>query len=531
MRACYTRDAQIPAARNQTGPRASSHKVIAVQKSISRHRWIPALVLLVHVASAATPGTLEIEVVLDRKVPELLREYAVPGAAIGVIRQQHVVALRGFGFAHLAPRTAVTPDTSFNVGSISKTLTAWGLMRLVEQGKVDLDRPIGAYIKRWRLPASSFDSSAVTFARVLSHTAGISAHGYDGVDVSQPRAGVLDLLNGKGGVGTATLTLSPGTAFQYSGANYLIVQVAIEDLTGQAFTEYMSREVFRPLRMHGSRFELPADNAAFARAYDAFENPLPRLRYDALPAAGLTTNVRDLARFAAAAFPSHRGRGALRSATLERMQTAASHSVWTEHDPYGPSPAYGLGFTVRPEQLLGHTGIGHGGSNLGWESFFEIVPATGDGIVILTNGANGTAVIAAVLCEWRLSASQSATCPTIDARIPLLAQYRAAGIDAVFSLYESLRAQPQRYDLSVSQLNSLGYQLLRAGDVPGAVRVFERNRAAFPAQWNVYDSLAEALAQAGDRGGSIANYRRSLQLNPYNENGRRMLEQLDAPPN
>jgi CubicO group peptidase (beta-lactamase class C family) len=502
----------------------------ALVKTSPLKRLGGALSLLAMVASTTAAPAPPLEATLDRVVPELLRDYSVPGAAIGIIRRERVVSLRGYGMAEIETRSPVTADTLFNAGSISKTLTAWGLMHLAEQGKIDTDKPVGVYIKRWQLPASSFDASAITFSRVLSHTSGISTHGYDGVGTSVPRAGVIDLLDGKTGKGSATLEAAPGSRFLYSGANYLIAQLVIEDVSGMDFRQYMGRVVFRPLGMRSTTFDPPADGSPFARPYDGFMKPLPRLRYDALPAAALCTTLRDLSRFAIAAFPAHRGAGDLSRTTVERMQTAAANSVWTPRDPLGPSPAYGLGFTVRPEQFLGHPGIGHGGSNSGWESLFQIIPATGDGIVILTNSSNGTALISAILCEWRRAADSAATCPTIDVRIPLLAKYRAAGVDAAVAFYDLLRTQPDRYDLAVSQLNSLGYQLLRAGDQAAAIRMFERNCAAFPAEWNVFDSLAEAQALAGNRTGAITNYRRSLELNPHNDHGRQMLKQLGAPP-
>jgi hypothetical protein len=166
-----------------------------------------------------------------------------------------------------------------------------------------------------------------------------------------------------------------------------------------------------------------------------------------------------------------------------------------------PIHKYGFGYTVRPEQFVGEIGVGHGGTNNGWEILVQIIPSTGDGIVIMTNSSNGSAVISSVLCYWRQWAAGSedqVPCPTIDIRIPVLRAYTSGGIGEAVSLYRRLRqAEPTKYDLSSRQLNSLGYQLMRTGDTADAVEIFKLNVEQFPQEWNVYDSLAE-VSKAGE---------------------------------
>src|SRR5208282_4625729 len=119
----------------------------------------------------------------------------------------------------------------------------------------------------------------------------------------------------------------------------------------------------------------------------------------------------------------------------------------------------------------GKVGIGHGGSNRGWESLVQIVPSTGDGIVIMTNSSNGGAVIASLLCSWRQWAAHSnaVECPTIDIRAVLYGVYKAEGAKAAVARYKELRHNaPDKYDLSTGQLNSMAYDVLRKSDVTGA---------------------------------------------------------------
>ena len=117
---------------------------------------------------------------LDAEAPGWLEQASVPGAAVAVIRNGEVVATRGYGFADVAKSIPVTPTTGFNIGSISKTIAAWGVMTLVERGELDLDAPVETYLTRWHFPESEFDEKGVTIRRLLSHTAGLSLHGYPG---------------------------------------------------------------------------------------------------------------------------------------------------------------------------------------------------------------------------------------------------------------------------------------------------------------------------------------------------------------
>lgn len=475
---------------------------------------------------------------VDAVTPSLLREYAVPGAAVALIQKGRVVWMHGYGFANAASAAPSTPETVFNVGSISKSPTAWAVMRLVDSGKVDLDRPVDFYLKRWHLPPSAFDNTQITVRRVLSHTSGISNHDFHGWDPETALPPIEDTLSGKTGTGEVRVVSTPGSGFHYSGANYAILQLLIEEVSGQSFQEYVKANVFQPLHMSNSQYGLPTKfQDVMATPYDGLGGALPILRYNELSAAGLTMTVHDLAAFAAAGLkgPSGEppGRGVLKEQTVALMQTPAPASRWADRDLYGPDPQYGFGYTVRPAQLVGKVGIGHGGSNRGWESFFQIVPSTGDGIVIMTNSSNGSAVISSLLCSWRKwAAGQSAVvgCPKIDIRAVLYGVYRSKGVKETIARYHELRRNaPDKYDFEVLQLNSMGYDLLRKGDTVAAIDVFRLNVEQFPQDANVYDSLGEAYLKQGDKTLAIENYKRSLDLNPQNYNAREVLKKLEVP--
>jgi CubicO group peptidase (beta-lactamase class C family) len=331
---------------------------------------------------------------LDELVPQLLKENDVPGAAVALVRDGEVAWSAGYGLADRERGVPVTADTVFQVASISKPVTAWGVMRLVESGQLELDAPVEQYLTRWHLPPSSYDAGGVTIRRLLSHTAGLSLGGYPGISPDQPLPTLEESLSGKnGGAGDVRITMEPGAQFSYSGGGYTLLQLVIEEVTGESFSEFMQEQVLHPLGMLHSGFEWRTDlRPATAVAYSETGAPVPNYLFTEKAAAGLYTTAPDLARFVAAEMPGPSGkpagRGVLTADTLALMFTPVLQGQG--------ETAYGLGHQIST-QPDGSKVASHGGVNAGWRAFFAALPEQGEGIVILTNSDKGMAVIEAVV--------------------------------------------------------------------------------------------------------------------------------------
>jgi CubicO group peptidase (beta-lactamase class C family) len=256
---------------------------------------------------------------------------------------------------------------------------------------------------------------------------------------------------------------------------------------------------------------------AAATPYDDLGRPVPGPRFTALAAAGLQTTLEDFARFAQASMPG-KATPALR---LLRPETIASMQ-----SPQPASPDYGLGYGLsRVSPTL--TGWGHGGANLGWMAVFEVIPATGDGIIVLTNGSNGGVVHRMLTCAWHRWLTEDAAPCRRPIGLSLLRTILADGVGAGIRRYHELkRTAAKRYGFEEFQLNGLGYALLRAGRVEDALAIFALNVEMFPQGYNTYDSLGEAYMVHGDSALAIANYEKSLELNPDNANAVEMLRRL-----
>jgi CubicO group peptidase (beta-lactamase class C family) len=332
----------------------------------------------------------------DRELPKLLAYYDVPGASVALVQDGQVAWAQGYGLADVAANTPVTPETVFQVASTSKPVAAWGVMRLVEQGKIQLDMPVEEYIKRWRLPLSPFNNAGVTVRRLLSHTAGLSnGGGYGGFAPGERLPTLEESLEGKtNGTGAVRLIDTPGRTFIYSGGGYTLLQLMLEEVSGRSFYGFMQDEVLKPLGMSSTSFEwLPALQERTARAYDSQRRVVPNFLYPEQAAAGLYTTAPDYARWLAAAMSRGNempGRGVLDSALLTQMFLPAE----------GSRGAQGLGYA------LGRMGDGtvlahHNGVNTGWRAQFGLLPATGDGFVVMTNSENGAGVAGDMFCRWQ----------------------------------------------------------------------------------------------------------------------------------
>jgi CubicO group peptidase (beta-lactamase class C family) len=282
---------------------------------------------------------------------------------------------------------AVDANTLFQVASMSKWITAWGIMTLVEQHRIDLDAPVSRYLRRWHLPQGAFDNNGVTVRRLLGHSAGLTdGLGFRGYAPGETPPTIEQELtrarDAQPGASDVRVGAQPGNAWRYSGGGDLILQLLIEEVTHEPFNAFMRRAVLLPLGMTESTFVDP-DPARLAEVYDADGSRAVRFTFTALAAASLYTSAADMTRFLeaqrAGADGPPAGRGVLKPATLDAMRKPQAFL-------YG-MPVWGLGETLYVPSGAGSYVIGHDGNNYpAINTTARIDPATGDGIVVLETG-------------------------------------------------------------------------------------------------------------------------------------------------
>jgi len=462
---------------------------------------------------------------LDKKIPAWLEEFIVPGAAIVLIEDGEVILQKGYGFSDVKKNAKIEDYTGFNIGSISKTVAAWGVMKLVEEGKIELDSPAEKYLTRWHFPESEYDVNGVTIRRLLSHTAGLSLHGYPGWSPSDTLPTIEESLSGKNnGPGDVKIIMEPGTKWKYSGGGFTVLQLIIEEVTGQKFADYMQTEILNPLGMINSSYIINEKILdASSLEHNTYGEVIPFELFTAEAAAGLHTTIEDFAIFAQASLNVSSTSGIqqsiLKQSTIELMTSPAPAS----------DGRYGLGYGIDSIQNSQAVLVGHGGANTGWHAYLRVNQKTRDGFVMITNGGSGYNVYRQAYCDWinwKLDVSLGNRCK--KAITPLLINtLKNEGIEVTIATYKKAKkTEADNYFFSEGSINSFGYELLQVDKIKDAIEIFKLNVEEYPESGNAFDSLGEAYMVDGDTKLAIENYEKSIEIDPENTNGIEMLKKL-----
>jgi CubicO group peptidase (beta-lactamase class C family) len=341
----------------------------------------------------------------DEKILKLLEKFKVSGAVVALVDNGKVSYIKGFGYSDIQNKIPMRTDSVFQVASISKPVTAWGVMKLVEEGKIKLNDPVEKYIKRWHFPESKFDSKEVTIQRLLNHTAGLSVSSYPGLEPDKVLPSIEESLNGYPPlVQPLNIINEPGSAWKYAGSGYTLLQLLIEEVSGESFESYMQKVVLEPLGMKESTFDYNKVNQEMlCKAYDENGESVLNYLFTEKAAAGLYTTAPDLAKFVAASLagPNNEtpGRNILSEDTVSKMFTATEESkgIW------GLGYQITFKYTLTEQDKVSHNtrdAILHSGANYGWKAIILANTKSNKGIVILTNSDNGTDFMVELAKMW-----------------------------------------------------------------------------------------------------------------------------------
>jgi CubicO group peptidase (beta-lactamase class C family) len=322
-----------------------------------------------------------------------LAHHATPALSLAVIDQNAIVAARAYGRRAAGDPLAVTSHTLFQAASLSKPVGALAALRLAAAGELDLDADVNRYLRTWTLPANAFTrQQPVTVRHLLSHTGGVTVHGFPGYALGERLPTLVEMLDGLPPANTAAIRVDqlPGSAERYSGGGYLILQQLLTDLTGETFPALVQRLVFAPLGMTLSTYTPPdPQDARIALGHLRSGERLPGGYHvhPELAPAGLWTTPTDIAFFALGVMRAYRGeRGALLPQAWAQAMLAR---------PAAPGRDHPLGVQVLGEGDW--VSFAHSGSNYGYRCLFVAYPAHGQGLVLMTNGERGDDLYAEVL--------------------------------------------------------------------------------------------------------------------------------------
>jgi CubicO group peptidase (beta-lactamase class C family) len=330
-----------------------------------------------------------------------MRHYQVPGVSIAVADGGRLAWARGFGVRRQGAPEAVTPDTPFEAASISKVLAATLVLRLVDQGRLDLDADVNRYLRSWRVPRTRLTArEKVTLRRILSHSSGLDGHSVREYPVAGPLPTLPQVLEGRPPSRTPAVKVIsvPGTKSAYSGSGLTVAQLLLTEVSGKSFETLAREQVLGPVGMDDSAFEQPIPPALRARAsaaHDVSGRPIDPVVYVDLAAAGLWSTPRDLLRWAMAIDASRAGRPGERPPLLSQARATEMLKV--------QKGSFGLGPYLEGEGAA--FSFSHAGWNDGFHSRVIYFPATGQGAAVMVNGAGGrplvTEILQAIAAEYR----------------------------------------------------------------------------------------------------------------------------------
>jgi len=331
---------------------------------------------------------------LDSQIPIYMNDYDIPGVNIALIKEGKIAWKEAYGYADQTTGRKMTIDTYMRVQSISKPVTAWGVMKLVQEDKIDLDTPVVQYLKNWDFPESDYLPEKITVRQLLSHTAGLPLGDVFTIySPNEKRPSLKEALTKE-----AYLIQEPGLSFFYSNTGFNLLELLIEEVTGQTFDEYMTQEILKPLGMNHSTFTWSEQlEPQVPVGYNLAGEAIPVYVYPEKGSGGLFATAEDIATFVTAGmigdFQEYR---VLEPQYINQLYTPAAEKIGVYSLVFD---SYGFGHYLE-RFPSGEKAISHGGQGTGIMTHFHAVPETKDGIVILTNSQRSWPFIAYILSDW-----------------------------------------------------------------------------------------------------------------------------------
>ena len=323
-----------------------------------------------------------------------MKYYKVPGLSIAVIKDYKIDWAKSYGLADTINKTPVTTETMFSAGSISKFLMAVTALKMVDNGQIELEKPINNYLTTWKIAENDFTKTTpITLRMLLSHSAGTSQTSYFGFTPTQPLPTIMEILSGAKISETRPVVVNsePNKEFRYSGGGSMIAQLALMDVSKKSFSNLTQEIIFDKLGMNNSTFIQPVPSKfvkqiSWAYSYASWFKGMPYV-YPQQAAAGLYTTPTDLAKFFIDIQKSYLGKGEILSqAVTKKMlmpQQNVSDGTYKEQIGIGP-------FLIQRTDNKDPRGVffEFTGVNAGFLAYGMASVEGGNGVIVMLNSGD-----------------------------------------------------------------------------------------------------------------------------------------------
>lgn len=442
------------------------------------------------------PKSTEQKSVYINKIDSLMTKSYERGLFNGnvlVVKNNTVIYKKSFGFTDETKQTPLTDRSIFNPGSIAKEFNAVSIMILVERGLLTLDDPISKFdlgLPKW--------SEKVTVRHLINYASGIPKI-ENKLTVPKNDEEAWKILRNND-----TLLFEPGTGYRYDNGNVFLQRRIIEKVAGMSFQEFVMKNIVKPLKMTNSVFDPEFGYKNRTSCYDMDNIRCPEVEFIS---GWLWVDINNLYKWIHA---------------MNTNQLISKESFQTLlNNPYAKDQGGSLGTYFEKDDLQRHNGVSYK-----FESIFLNDRKNDITIILLSNNLNKVWDLGHIIHNLMLGKAYE---------IPKRSIYQAIrkeslndvnkGIETYYSLKKN---SEKEYSFeNPGELNTLGYELLRSGNIDSAIKIFSLNVSAFPESANVYDSLGEAYFNKKEYQLSISNYQKSLDLEPANTNAKDMILKIN----
>ncbi len=458
----------------------------------------------------------------NQKIDELLSKYHEYGLFNGTAlaaKEGKIILSKGYGFANYEFNAPNKPETKFRIGSISKQFTAAVIMKLVEEGKIKLDGKITDYLKDYRKDTGE----KVTIRNLLNHTSGIKSY------TDMPGVWKDSLRNHYEKnyfikhFHSGDLQFEPGAKFAYNNSGYYLLAAIAEEVAGKSFEKLFNEIIIKPAGLSATGVE-SSDETAVKKLASGYLKKINKYQRDpyiympnALGAGSVYSTVEDMFKWDAAL----RENKVISDSSKKAMLTPKLSN-------------YGFGWIIIKSQKFNSTDsvtvITHGGGINGFNTL--VMSSLEDYRYAAVFNNTGIAPLGEIARKiMNILDGKEVEFPKKPIKDYLYEVINDEGIETALENYRRLKEEEEGlFDFSESQLNTLGYILLNDKRLEEAIAIFKLNVEIFPNSSNVYDSMAEAFMKKGDDEKAVEYYKKSLELNPGNNNAVQMLKELGAEP-
>lgn len=442
---------------------------------------------------------------IDNFISAINKDGQFMGAVL-VAEKGKVIYKNGFGFANMETKEKFTPSTPCYIGSLSKQFTAMGIMILKEKSKLSFEQSIRQYF-----PELSECYQEVTILNMLYHSSGLAL--FDDYP-NMTENDVFNIIKQK-----TTLRFTPGSKFEYCNANYTLLGMLIEKLSGQSLDEFLTDNIFIPCSMNDTYVDEPSrKDRKRAVGYYLFGDEYNYSTYIG-GAASVVSTLEDL----------YKWNQMLNNPTIISKQSlkeifTSDKNSW-ENKIYG-NTGYGFGWFISENDT--NKIIQHDGGFAGFRSYIERQENKQNTIIFISNVRHNLIGDIREGIDNILN-NKPYTIPKISAANWIIGKSKEIGMKQAILNYTSLEKtiDSSRYYFNERECNSLAYYLLRADKTDDAIQFFKFNTEQFPNSGNAFDSMGEAYLKIGDKTNALESYKKALELDPSNRNAADIIKKLE----